>query len=144
MENNDTILLLKECDSGSKMAVTSIDEILDKVIDCKLKQILSENKEQHEKLGNEIHALLLNHNTSEKEPTTIAKGMSWLKTNVKLTMDNSDATIADLITDGCHMGIKSLHKYLNQYKNADKEATSLCNELIKIEEKLCNELQDYL
>lgn len=144
MENNDTILLLKECDSGSKMAVTSIDEILDKVIDCKLKQILSENKEQHEKLGNEIHALLLNHNASEKEPTTIAKGMSWLKTNVKLTMDNSDATIADLITDGCHMGIKSLHKYLNQYKNADKEATSLCNELIKIEEKLCNELQDYL
>ena len=59
-------------------------------------------------------------------------------------MDNSDATIAALITAGCHMGIKSLHKYLNQYKNADKEATSLCNELIKIEEKLCNELQDYL
>ena len=29
MENRDTISLLKECDSGTKMAVTSIDEVLD-------------------------------------------------------------------------------------------------------------------
>ena len=27
--NNDTILLLKECDSGLKMAISSLDEVLD-------------------------------------------------------------------------------------------------------------------
>ena len=27
MESNDTIQLLKECDSGTKMAVESIDEV---------------------------------------------------------------------------------------------------------------------
>ena len=36
--------------------------------------------------------------------------MSWMKTNMKLAMDTSDAAIADLMTDGCNMGVKSLHK----------------------------------
>ena len=30
MGNDDTIKLLKECDAGSKMAVTSIDEVMDR------------------------------------------------------------------------------------------------------------------
>ena len=43
-----------------------------------------------------------------KDPNPMAKGMSWIKTNVKLVIDESDNTIADLITDGCNMGVKSL------------------------------------
>ena len=39
-----------------------------------------------------------------KNPNPMAKGMSWIKTNVKLVMDDSDETIADLMTDGCNMG----------------------------------------
>jgi len=113
MDNTDTINLLKECDSGTKMAVSSIDEVIDKVCDSKLKQLLSESRNHHEKLGNEIHTLLIEHNSEEKEPSPMAKGMSWLKTNVKIGMDESDASIADLLTDGCNMGIKSLNKYIN-------------------------------
>lgn len=41
----------------------------------------------------------------------MAKGMSWIKTNVKLVMNESDKTIADLMTDGCNMGVKSLNQY---------------------------------
>ena len=36
MEKTDTIKLLQECDAGSKMAVTSIDELLDKATDLNL------------------------------------------------------------------------------------------------------------
>ena len=144
MDNNDTILLLKECDAGSKMAVSSIDEVLDKVKNFELKQLLTENKKQHEKLGNKFHTKLNELGSTDKEPNPIAKSMSWIKTNFKLTMNESDTTIANLMTDGCHMGVKSLHQYLNEYKNADSEATSLCNELIKLEEDFCNNLAKYL
>lgn len=44
------------------------------------------------------------------------KCMSWLKAK-KMERDGNDAAIADRITDGCDIGIKSLHK--NQYKAAD-------------------------
>ena len=74
----------------------------------------------------------------------MAKGMSWLKTNVKMSLDESDATVADLITDGCGMGIKTLNKHLNQYAKASNTAKGLCKKLISIEEKLCKELRAYL
>lgn len=142
--NTDTIALLKECDAGTKMAVSSIDEILEKVSDNCLKQILSESKSSHEKLGSEIQALLLQHDSEEKEPTPMARGMSWLKTNVKMSLDASDPAAADLITDGCDMGIKTLNKYLNQYKEADTASKKLCHQLIDIEEKLRKKLRGYL
>lgn len=144
--NEDTIKLLKECDAGSKMAVTSIDEVLDDIHDEKLKKILIESKDHHTKLGNEIHAQLNKNCADGKEPNLMAKGMSWMKTNMKLGMGTKDneKIVADLMTDGCNMGVKSLNKYLNQYKNADETSQKLCMRLIKIEEKLCEELEDYL
>ncbi len=144
MENQDTINLLKECDSGSKMAVTSIDEVIGKVQDSQMKQLLSESKEHHEKLGNEIHSMLIEHNSEEKDPGMMAKSMSWLKTNMKLEMNESDATIADLMTEGCNMGIKSLNRYKNQYQAADNSSKELCTRLISIEETLCKGLREYL
>lgn len=144
MEHKETIHLLKECDAGSKMAVTSIDEVLEFVKDEKLKKLLSESKAHHEKLGNETHELLSKWGSEEKDPSIMAKGMSWLKTNMKLGKDDSDATIADLITDGCDMGVKSLNQYLNEYSDADKEAKDVCKRLIKIEEDLRQEIQPYL
>ena len=144
MGNNDTINLLKECNSGTKMAVDSIDEMLDKVKATELRDVLNSSRIQHEKLGNELHSLLLEHNSEEKEPAVMAKGMSWLKTNLKMAMDESDATIASLITDGCNMGVKSLHMYLNKYPGADSTSQDICKRLISIEDKLCKEMRPYL
>jgi len=144
MANADTIYLLKECDAGSKMAVTSIDEVLDKVSNSDFLKLLVETKKHHEKLGNDLHEMLNEKGAEEKDPSPIAKGMSWMKTNVKMGMDGRDETIADLIVDGCDMGIKSLYKYLNQYPAADKEAKEICKRLISIEEELRKSLYDYL
>lgn len=143
-EKNDSIELLKECDSGTKMAISSLDEVLENVQDSNMKHLLIESKGHHEKLRDEIFDQLMRKNSEEKEPNPLAKSMSWLKTNMKIGMDNSDATVADLITDGCDMGIKSLHKYLNQYKAADDDAKGFCRRLITIEEQLRQSLQPYL
>lgn len=144
MENNDTIYLLKECDAGSKMAVASIDDMLDRVQDSNLKELMRESREHHEKLGNDLHSLLLEFGSDEKEPNVMAKSMSKLKTSMKLSMDECDATIADLMTDGCNMGIKSLFKYKNQYPAADHKAKELCMRLISIEQELRKGMRDYL
>lgn len=144
MESTDTVKLLRECDAGTKMGVASIDEVLEKVQASELKSLLQESKNHHEKLENEICTMLCNHNAEEKDPNPMAKGMSWMKTNMKMTMDNSDATVADLIIDGCNMGIKTLHRYLNQYKAADEMSKEICKELIDIEEQLRRDLGAYL
>ncbi len=142
--SNDTTKLLRECDAGTKMAVSSIDEVLEKVSDNTLKNLLSESKKHHKELEQDLDMLLSKCNAAEKEPNPMAKSMSWMKTNMKLGMDNSDATVADLITDGCNMGIKSLYRYKNQYKDAEKESVQICDKLIGIEEDLRHSLRDYL
>ena len=145
MDNRDSIKLLKECDAGSKMAVSSLEDILDKVKNVHLKKLLHETKEHHEQLGNEIHSLLMKYGSEEKDPNPMAKSMSKMKSNFMMGMkEDSDETAADLITDGCNMGIKSLYKYMNQYPNADKKVKDLCTRLISIEDQLRKELRGYL
>ena len=144
MIQQDTIKLLRECDAGVKMGVTSIEDVLDYTNSEKLQQILIENKDEHHKLDTELQMLLAQYKDSGKEPSPIAKSMSWIKTNFKLGMEKGDGVVADLITDGCNMGVKSLTKYLNQYKAADEKSKDIAKRLIKLEEDLATQMRCYL
>ena len=144
MIEQDTIRLLRECDAGVKVGVSSIDDVLDYVKSDRLKQYLKDCKIAHQKLETEIQENLDRFDDDGKEPNPIAKGMSWMKTNIKLIMHESDQTIADLMTDGCDMGVKSLSKYLNQYKTADEVSKDIAKRLIALEESLGKEIRGYL
>ncbi len=144
MIEQDTIRLLRECDAGVKMGVDSIDDVMEYVSGEDLRKLLDHCREEHVKLGDEIRKLLSEYHDDGKEPNPMAKSMSWMKTNVKLVMHESDATIADLMTDGCNMGVKSLNKYLNQYEAADERSKDIAKKLIKLEEKLADDIRDYL
>ena len=144
MIEQDTIKLLRECDAGIKMGISSIDDVLDNVSDQAFKQLLIQCKEEHESLKSEIQSLLDQYHDDGKNPNPIAKGMSWRKTNVKLSMDGSDSVIADLMTDGCDMGVKSLSRYLNQYKAADEVSKDIAKRLIKQEDQLILNARPYL
>lgn len=144
MNEHDTIHLLQECDSGSKMAVSAIEDVLEKTNRSELHDLLMESKQHHEKLGNEIHATLQEHGLEDSSPNPLAKGMAWIKTNFKMNMDPSDETIAKLITEGCDMGINSLQEYMNEYTEADDRSKDLCRRLMSIEDALREDLRDYL
>ena len=144
MTEPDTIKLLRECDAGIKMGTGAIGEVLEKTTNEKLKKLLETCKEGHEKLKEEIQNKLEQCHDTGKDPNPMAQGMSWMKTNVKLAMDESDATIADLITDGCNMGVKSLSRYLNQYQAADEETKDIAKKLIKQEEELSIHMRSFL
>ena len=144
MIEQDTINLLRECDAGVKMGVSSIDEVLEYVKSNKLRTYLTDCKSEHDKLDEEIQGLLDKYEDEGKEPNIMAKGMSWMKTNMKLMMNESDSTIADLMTDGCNMGVKSLNKYLNQYEAADEVSKDITKRLINLEEKLAVDMRGFL
>ena len=144
MIEQDTVKLLRECDAGVKMGVSSIDDVLDNVRADDLKQQLTACKAEHKKLEQEIGSLLNRYHDEGKAPNPMAKSMSWIKTNVKLAMDSSDATVADLMTDGCNMGVKSLNKYLNQYAAADEVSKDITKRLINLEEQLTHDIRRYL
>ncbi len=144
MVEQDTIKLLRECDAGIKMGIASIDDVLDYVHNDEFCKDLTDCKNNHHKLKEEIQTLLTQYHDEGKEPNPMAKSMSWMKTNVKLVINESDETIADLITDGCNMGVKSLNKYLNQYEAADEKSKDITKRLIYLEEKLAVDIRQFL
>ncbi len=144
MVEQDTIKLLRECDAGVKMGITSIDDVIKYVSDGKFRSLLEKCKEEHDELDSEINKLLAQYHDEGKEPAVMAKSMSWLKTNVKLAFNESDGTVADLMTDGCNMGVKSLNMYLNKYKAADEVSKDIAKRLINLEEKLAVDIREYL
>lgn len=140
----DTVKLLRECDAGVEMGVSSISDVLERVENPKMKEMLSSCKLSHEKLGLEISKSLSAYGDGGKSPNPIAKSMSWMKMNAELSFRPSDKTVASLMTDGCNMGIKSLNKYLNQYKAADEKSKQTAKKLVSLEEGLVNDLREFL
>ena len=144
MVEPDTIKLLRECDAGVKMGISSINDVLGYIHADDLRHCLSNCMSKHEALEQEIESLLDSYHDKGKAPNPMAKGMSWVKTNAKLAMDNSDEAVADLMTNGCNMGVKSLNKYLNQYEAADERSKDIAKRLIHLEEKLTADIRPFL
>ena len=74
----------------------------------------------------------------------MAKGMSYIKTNVMLGVNECDKTVASLITDGCNMGIKTITGYINDYPEADKEVKDVAQKIIDLEKTLLENVKEYL
>ena len=143
-KDGDTVKLLRECDAGIKMGISSIEDVVCDVKNRNFREMLNECKRRHEALSIEVGALLDEHQDIGKNPNPMAKSMSYMKTNLKLMIKPRDETVADLMTDGCNMGVKSLGRYLNQYKNADEKSRDIAKNLISLEDRLSNDLREYL
>ena len=140
----DTIRLLRGGEAGVQMGAASIGGVLEHVRGEDFRRCLDRCKKAHEALEKELEGLLEKYHDEGKEPPAAAKGMSWLKTNWKMSLEDSDRTAAGLITDGCGMGVKSLYRYLNQYQAADETSRSIARRLIRLEEQLTADLRPYL
>ena len=144
MIERDTIKLLRECGAGVKMGASSLHDVLQHGRSEKLKQLLSDCRKEHDQLDSEIQGLLDRYRDEGKEPNPIAAKMAEMKTKMDLTVHDSDETIADLMTDGCNMGVKSLSRYLNQYKAADEVSKDIAKRLIALEARLAADIRGFL
>ena len=142
--SQDTVELLKECDSGCKMAIDSMEQISKYVSDDKLKTIIQKYNGAHIKLEEDIHKMLNNIGEEDKDPSPIAKASSWIQSEVKMMMNCDAKQAAHLLTDGCNMGVKQLCEYKNSYKAADDKSVKICEKLCDLETKMAYELQPYL
>ncbi len=144
MINKDTVRLLRECDSGIKMGIKSIDDCLPHVTSQRLKGAMLVCKDEHNRMKKEIHGILDRYHDGGKDPNMIITGMSKMKTRMKLMMSDTDKTVASLMTDGCNMGIKSLCSFLNKYKAASEESKNITKRLITTEEQLEKDIRKFL
>lgn len=144
MIHDDTVKLLRECDAGIKMGVSSIEDVLPHVESSELYDLLNECMNKHEQLAHELESQLQSFDDEGKNPNFFAEQMAKMKTEIKLKMEDTDATIASLMTDGCNMGVKSLSRYLNQYAAASEKSKDIAKKLIALEDTLSKDIRTFL
>lgn len=142
--NTESIMLLKECNSGCKNATDAMEQVLPFIKEQNLKKLVEDYNRKHINIGDECHEQLNRVAEDEKDPPKITKAMAWIGTEIKLLIDDKSDKIAEILVDGCNMGIKSIAKFCNQYPNANSAAKDLAFELISIEQDFMNELLAYL
>ena len=144
MIEKDTVRLLRECDAGAKMGVSSIEDTMEFRLSEPLKKILEHSREQHLEMSRKINDRLARLSDEGKDPPMMAEVMGKIKANFKLVTDDTDKAAAEFITDGCNMGIKSLSGYLNEYCAAEEYSKDITKKLIAMEEELARELRRFL
>lgn len=142
--NSDTVALLKECDAGCKMAVNNMNQVRAYAEDGKLRSVIDEYIKRHENFGDKCHRMLFDLKESTQEPPVMASAFAKISTDMKLMLEKDSHKIAEILIDGCNMGVKSVSEYVHKYDKADKESVSLAKELISMEQKMSDELLQFL
>lgn len=140
----DDIELLKECDSGVKMGIDGIKGVIDKALNEGLRNMLENYEEEHVRILDTIRGKLGEAGMDVKEPHPIAKFNLKVTTDIKMAVNDSDEKIANIMMDGCNMGIKSVSMYMNQYAGASKETMDIANSIVTLEQNFMNDLRQYL
>lgn len=139
-----TVALLKECNSGCKMATQSIRQVREYAKDPKLERILDAYDKKHRDLEEETDCLLSKYEKSEEKPSTLAEFWSKMDIEMKMMLHADSHQIAKLMMDGCNMGIQTLSEHVNQYTEASKESSTIAKKIIKAEEDFMAEMKQFL
>ena len=139
-----TITLLKECNSGCRMAINSMDRLKDFVINADLNKVMETYKAQHKELEEESLKLLIEAGQNGKQPDRLAAAFSWITTQGKMMLQDDSAQIAKILMNGCNMGIQSVSECMNKCREASHASISLAKKLVKCEEKLMEDVKKFL
>lgn len=142
--NHDSVELLKQCNSGCKNGTNSMEQVIEYVKDDKFAKLINDYNQKHIKIGEECHKLLNKGGEEEKDPNALVMKMAEFGTDMKLLINDDAYRIADLLIDGCVMGIKSISKYINKCQKAENEVKDIAYELVCMEQDFMNELLAYL
>lgn len=139
-----TLALLGECTSGCKMAIDSMEQVREYVMDSKLSEKIETCVQKHREFEQEGKRQLQKLGEREKEPEKLAQAFSWFTTEMKLMLKDDHTQIAKLLMDGCNMGVKSLGEQMNKYPEASAASRGLAEKIIKCEEKFMAEVKGFL
>ena len=145
MRNRDSVRLLRECDSGCKTAVNSMEQVLPHTKKHgELRAIIDEYNKEHEILGRRCRELLSGKDSETKRPGAFMRAMTYAESAVMLHFKNNEETVAKLMHKGCAMGIRTLSQRMNEYKGADDESRRLAEDIIKVEDSFEKDLRRFL
>ena len=146
MKNEDNnIKVLDEANKGCCMGRDALEVIMEKTDDKEFKECLKKYYDKYDKIGNKMEDLYDEFSDEKIDETSkMEKTMTWYGINMRTMMDDSTSKFSELILQGANMGIIEGRRLLNHNKDIDNEVNRVVDEFVKMQEKMVEELKDYL
>ena len=134
--DTSTYEILKECNSGCRMALNSIEQLAVYLKSQELQDLFCKYKEDYEKMEKESIRFSEGKLQEEKLSEKAAETFAWISAEVKMMLNDDSSKIAEMMIDGAEK--------LNRYPEAEKESISLAKKFEKTCEKLIQDMKKYL
>ncbi|MBQ7380876.1 MAG: hypothetical protein IJW69_02200 [Clostridia bacterium] len=142
-EKISTQELYQEIYRGCKMGGESIVNLLPKVNDEGLKSELTAQLERYEEFASKAREQLFDMDKTPKEENLLTKLSSKMGVMMNTMIDATSSHIAQMIIEGCSMGITELIKAIHAHDEKD-DAEKLAREVVSFEESCTENMKKYL
>ncbi|MGN1373374.1 MAG: hypothetical protein ACI4VK_04935 [Candidatus Coproplasma sp.] len=137
--------ILAEIFRNAQLGLTSIVDLLPEVDDEEMKEELTRQHEEYEKICSEAAQIAAELQLELKEPSPIKKAMMWSAIKMNTASDNSRSNVAQMMIKGTVQGITSLKTSMTEGENVmNSEIKKLLSRAIELEENFEKKLKAYL
>ncbi len=125
-------------------AKQSINNVIDKIKDTRLKKELKEQFKDYDRLSESCEDLAKVHEIELKDNNFFEKARMWLSVNMATMLDKSNRKISSINIVGSTMGVIDLMSVLSDCKKGKKELLNLGKEVLELEERNIEKLKPYI
>jgi len=129
---------------NAEMGIVGINNIIVKVKDENLEDVLKNEKQEYENICRESESILKKYGKSNEEIGVMAKVSSKVMSEMSMLKDDSMENIAKMMIEGTNKGIIEITEKINAYDNSDAEIIVLANKFKDVLENNIEELKKYL
>ena len=144
---DENIELLEYIYKNSEMGVFTIKTLLKDLNDKdnKIKKLADYEMKEYNKFQDEARKLIKKNNFDLKTNGIMAKVGSMMGIKKEVSKDNSDSSIAHMLTEGITMGIVDMETKLKNYKNTvDKKIYNLGKDFLKFQQEEIEKLKEFM
>lgn len=140
-----TIELLNEISQNTDMGRATITELIDETQDNQLRSHLQKELETYEDIGKRAAGMLGVEGETPKQQSPMAKAGAKIQIKAKTLMNKSPKHIAEMLCEGCEMGVKNMQKAIDRCEaEANPGAVALAQRLMHEESVYEGELRQFL
>lgn len=144
---NENIELLEYIYKNSEMCVFTLTKLLEDLEgkENKIKKVIDEEIKKYQSYLKEAEKIIKQNKFELSKNSLMAKMGSSMGIKKEVRIDNSDAAIAHMLTEGITMGIVDIESKIKNYKKCvDKEIYDLAKEYLKYHQSEIEKLKEFM
>ena len=144
MDENINLTILNEIGKATRMGLSSITFVSDKLENETMKEDLSTQYAEYGKILDKVNTQFEKYGEIPDEEPMMDKMMSWTGVQMNTLTDKSNSHIAELMIQGNLMGMIEAQKLLNRSPEMEQDVKDILNEFITLQNNHIEKMKQYL